>query len=144
MGEATTETPAAIDAPEAPAPTETKTEAPAEAKAEPKAKELTFGEFLKQQGKLDSEFRISAITINTNLGVGVSFPEVGRRDDDGDFQMTSQLGQMQLSPEGMKELLDLKGEPGVSVVKTLKKFFHDQLTKKLGEPLSAQQIQQAR
>lgn len=131
MGDATTETPTA----ETPAAPEAKTEKPAAP-----AKELTFGEFLKQQGKLDSEFRISAITINPNLGLAVSFPECGRRDSDGDFQMTSQLGQMQLSPEGMKLLLDLKGNPDEPVVKTLQKFFKAELEKKLAEPLSAQQV----
>jgi hypothetical protein len=127
------QTPPAPATPEA----DTKDAAPAAAPA-PGA---TLRQVLTAQNKLDAEFRIGNIVLNTSQGVAVSVPQCGRKDADGDFQMTSVLGEMALSPEGMKLLLDLKGKPDEPIVKTLKDFFLAQLHKKLDEPISQQQVQ---
>lgn len=102
--------------------------------------ELTLRQLLSTQGKLDDDLRIGNMVINTNQGVVACAPEFGKIVD-GEFELTSTLGELRLSPEGVKLLRNLKGNSDESIVTTLKRFLLEQTNKKLDEPVSTQQVQ---
>lgn len=134
----------ATDAPDAPPadapPADVAPATPAAPPAAPPSPP-TMRQVLAAQGKLDDDCRIGNIVINTNMGIAACAPEYGKVVD-GEFELSSTLGELRLSPEGVKELRALKGKPDENVLTTLKKFFMAQLVKKLDEPVTAQQVVQ--